>query len=92
MRSSDKSFVSILLAKRRTLHIFSDNGKSIPVSLRERDGSVAVFESREPIPVGVDVSWLNNEEGSSGTVLQRRPAPNPMENESLLEISVEFQP
>lgn len=43
------------MARQRTLHVFSDNGKSIPVSLRERDGNVAVFEAAEAIPVGVYV-------------------------------------
>jgi hypothetical protein len=84
--------VTFLLAKQRTLHVFSDNGKSIPVSLRERDGNVAVFESSEPIPVGVFVEWAGAEESSRGQVLNCRPNPHPGDEKNLLEISVEFKP
>ena len=84
--------MTFLLAKQRTLHVFSDNGKSIPVSLRERDGNVAVFESSEPIPVGVYVEWAGPEESSRGQVLNCRPLPQPGEEKNLLEISVEFKP
>jgi hypothetical protein len=84
--------VTFLLAKQRTLHVFSENGKSIPVSLRERDGSVAVFESTEAIPVGVFVEWVGSTESSRGKVLNCRPMPEPGDEERLLEISVEFTP
>jgi hypothetical protein len=80
------------MAKQRTLHVFSENGKSIPVSLRERDGNVAVFQSTEPIPVGVYVEWLANSDGSLGQVLNCRPSQEPHEKQKLLEISVEFKP
>jgi len=83
--------VNFLLAKRRTLHVFSDNGKSIPVSLRERDGNVAVFESSEPIPVGVFVEWADAADASRGQVLNCRPLPNEGDSPNLLEISVEFK-
>lgn len=87
--------MNFLLAKRRTLHVFSDNGKSIPVSLRERDGNVAVFESSEPIPVGVFVEWADaadaSEDSSRGQVLNCRPLPNEGASPNLLEISVEFK-
>ncbi len=83
--------MTFLLAKQRTLHVFSDNGKSIPVSLRERDGNVAVFESAEPIPVGVFVEWPDQPEPHLGQVLNCRPSNNPNDL-NLLEISVEFKP
>ena len=88
----DKASVTFLLAKQRTLHVFSDNGKSIPVSLRERDGNVAVFESTEAIPVGVYVEWASAEESNRGQVLHCRPFPQPGDEKNLLEISVEFKP
>jgi len=84
--------VTFLLAKQRTLHVFSENGKSIPVSLRERDGNVAVFESTEAIPVGVFVEWLGNSDANRGQVLNCRPSPEPGEENKRLEISVEFKP
>lgn len=91
--------MTFLLAKQRTLHVFSDNGKSIQVSLRERDGNVAVFEASEPIPVGVIVEWAGPAEGdhaqrdcAKGRVLNCRPVPHPGEEKNLLEISVEFKP
>lgn len=84
--------MTFLLARRRTLHVFSESGKSIPVSLREQDGNVAVFESAEPIPVGVDVVWAGPSEATRGQVLNCRPCPNPEEKSNLLEISVEFKP
>jgi hypothetical protein len=84
--------VTFLLAKQRTLHVFSDNGKSIPVSLRERDGNVAVFECSEPIPVGVIVEWAGPAELTRGQVLNCRALPHPGEEKNLLEISVEFKP
>jgi hypothetical protein len=80
------------MAKQRTLHVFSDNGKSIPVSLRERDGNVAVFESSEAIPVGVVVEWAGPSEAARGKVLHCRTIPKPGEEKNLLEISVEFKP
>ncbi len=67
------------MAKRRTLHIFSENGRSIPVCTRERDGNIAVFESSEPIPVGVHVEWLD-------TAL-----PAAVHQSNLLEIRVGFK-
>ena len=87
------------MAKQRTLHVFNDNGKSIPVLLRERDGNVAVFEAAEAIPVGVYVECLGpgvaEDCGPTGPVLSCRAgtlesggpgtATHP-----LLEISVEF--
>lgn len=84
--------MTFLLAKQRTLHVFSENGKSIPVSLRERDGNVAVFESTEPIPVGVFVEWVGSAEANLGKVLNCRPMPEPGDEDRLLEISVEFKP
>lgn len=84
--------MTFLMAKQRTLHVFSDNGKAIPVSLRERDGNVAVFESSEAIPVGVVVEWAGPSEASRGKVLHCRPIPRPGEEKNLLEISVEFKP
>lgn len=90
--------MTFLLAKQRTLHVFSDNGKSIQVSLREHDGNVAVFEASEPIPVGVIVEWTDPVEGnhgqpdlSKGRVLNCRPIPHPGEEKNLLEISIEFK-
>lgn len=83
--------MTFLIAKQRTLHVFSESGKSIPVSLRERDGNVAVFESAEPIPVGVDVVWAGPSEAAKGQVLNCRPLPHPGEEAKLLEISVEFK-
>ncbi len=82
------------MAKQRTLHVFNDNGKSIPVLLREQDGNVAVFEAAEAIPVGVYVECLSAGEavdcGPTGPVLNCRPAtPGSLEH-PLLEISVEF--
>ncbi len=59
--SSDKRVVTFQMAKQRTLHVFNDNGKSIPVLLRERDGNVAVFEAVEAIPVGVYVECLGTD-------------------------------
>lgn len=88
----DKPFVTFLLAKQRTLHVFSENGKSIPVSLRERDGNVAVFESTHPIPVGVYVEWADRKDSGRGQVLNCRPTPQPGDEQQLLEISVEFKP
>lgn len=91
--------MTFLLAKQRTLHVFSDNGKSIQVSLRERDGNVAVFEASEQIPVGVIVEWAGPVEGdhaqpdlAKGRVLNCRPIPQPGEEKNLLEISIEFTP
>lgn|GEM_PF-1162001 len=84
--------MTFLLAKQRTLHVFSENGKMIPVSLRERDGNVAVFQSQEAIPVGVIVEWAGATDTSRGQVLNCRPIPNPGEEKNLLEISVEFKP
>jgi hypothetical protein len=81
--------VNFLIAKRRTLHIFSENGRSIPVSLRERDGNVAVFESQEPIPLGVFVEWTDAQASECGQVLNCRPAAG--KSSGLLEISVEFR-
>lgn len=81
--------MNFLIAKRRTLHVFSENGRSIPVSLRERDGNVAVFESQEPIPVGVFVEWADTQNSECGQVLNCRPAAG--DPPGLLEISVEFQ-
>lgn len=88
--------MTFLFAKQRTLHIFGENGKPIPVCLKERDGNVAVFESKESIPVGVFVEWLGSEAAAKGTVLNCRPVePASTEGEKpqdagLLEISVEF--
>ncbi len=88
-----------LLAKQRTLHVFSDNGKSIQVSLRERDGNIAVFAASEPIPVGVVVEWAGPVDAPSGQVdrtkgrvLNCRPLPLPGDEKNLLEISVELKP
>lgn len=80
--------MNFLIAKRRTLHVFSENGRSIPVCLRERDGNVAVFESQEPIPVGVYVEWAEAQSSECGQVLNCRPATG--DPPGLLEISVEF--
>lgn len=74
--------------------MFSDNGKSIPVSLRERDGNVAVFEAAEAIPVGVYVECVGPDpaggEVTGGPVLNCRPMTDPASGRPLLEISVEF--
>ena len=92
------------MARQRTLHVFSDNGKSIPVSLRERDGNVAVFEAAEAIPVGVYVECSRVERSPvectgpdlaaggvvGGPVLNCRPLTDPASGQRLLEISVEF--
>ena len=92
------------MAKQRTLHVFNDNGKSIPVLLRERDGNVAVFEAAEAIPVGVYVECLGpgvaEDCGPTGPVLSCRAgtlATGTSESggpgtatHPLLEISVEF--
>jgi len=96
--------VTFLMARQRTLHVFSDNGKSIPVSLRERDGNVAVFEAAEAIPVGVYVECSRVERSPvectgpdlgaggvvGGPVLNCRPLTDPASGQRLLEISVEF--
>lgn len=84
--------MTFLLAKQKTLHVFGDNGKTIPVSLKERDGNVVVFESSEPIKVGVYVEWAGPEDSSRGQVLNCRPVPHPGEENNLLQISVEFKP
>ncbi len=78
-----------LLAKQRTLHVFSESGRSIPVDLREPDGNVAVFESTEAIPVGVFVEWANAGDFESGQVFNCRPVRR--DQPGLLEISVEFK-
>ncbi|MBZ2183361.1 MAG: hypothetical protein K7J46_01535 [Bryobacter sp.] len=84
--------MSILLAKQRTLHVFSDNGKSIPVSLRNQGGNIVAIESCQPIPVGVEVSWIHG--GDSPRSPLRFPSQPPAtgEERSLLEISVAFRP
>ncbi len=91
--------MTFLLAKQRTLHVFSDNGKSIQVSLRERDANIAVFAASEPIPVGVVVEWAGPVDATSGQVdctkgrvLNCRPLPLPGDEKNLLEISVELKP
>lgn len=95
--------MTFLLAKQRTLHVFSDNGKSIQVSLRERDANIAVFAASEPIPVGVVVEWAGPVNGpvdatsgqvdcTKGRVLNCRPLPLPGDEKNLLEISVELKP
>lgn len=91
--------MTFLLAKQRTLHVFSDNGKSIQVSLRERDSNIAVFAASEPIPVGVVVEWAGPVDATSGQVdcikgrvLNCRPLPLPGDEKNLLEISVELKP
>lgn len=82
------------MAKQRTLHVFNDNGKSIPVALRERDGNFAVFESAEAIPVGVYVECLGpgnpKDCGPTGPVLNCRAGRPGSGEQPLLEISVEF--
>ena len=91
--------MTFLLAKQRTLYVFGDNGKSIQVSLRERDGNVAVFEASAAIPVGVIVEWAGPvdpkpgaADKSRGQVLNCRPFPHPGDEKNLLEISVELKP
>lgn len=72
--------------------MFSDNGKSISVSLRKEDGPVTLSESCAPIPVGVDVAWANGSDGAREQAIPFRAAPNPGEEKNLLEISVAFKP
>ncbi len=81
-----------LLAKQRTLHVFSDNGKSIPVSLRDEGNNIAAIESCQPIPVGVEVSWLYGTNAPRSPLRRCRQMPQPGEETSLLEISVAFRP
>ncbi|MFN7545208.1 MAG: hypothetical protein ACK5TN_20720 [Acidobacteriota bacterium] len=84
--------MSILLAKQRTLHVFSDNGKSIPVSLRNQGGNIAGIESCQPIPVGFEVSWIHGPDSPRNPLRFPSRMPTPGEERSLLEISVAFRP
>jgi hypothetical protein len=47
--------VTFLWGKQRTLHVFSESGKSAMVRLRESDGGRALQEAADPVPLGVHV-------------------------------------
>ena len=83
--------MTFLLAKQRTLHVFNDQGKAIQISLREHEGSFAVIEATQAIPVGVYVESCSEEHSEglqqTGSVEQTGP-----EVRRVLEISIEFTP
>ncbi|WP_031498799.1 hypothetical protein [Bryobacter aggregatus] len=53
--------MNFLLAKKRTLHIFHENGKSVPFALQERDSALVGFATPEAIPVGVYIECLDQQ-------------------------------
>jgi hypothetical protein len=45
--------MTFVMAKQRTLHVFTEQGKTLAVNLREREAGFAVYVSGEPVPVGM---------------------------------------
>lgn len=84
--------MTFLLAKEKTMHVCIGEGRWLAVSLKDRDGSVAVFETAEQIPVGAQVTMESDQGPMLGLVLDCHDAPATASAPARVELSVEFSP